>query len=35
MIIAVVGLIISSSVVVIVALLGMTALEKFINFLKE
>ena len=33
MIIAVVGLIISSSVVVIVALLGMTALEKFINFL--
>ncbi len=33
MIIAVVGLIISSSVVVIVALLGMTALEKFINLI--
>ena len=33
MIVAVIGLIISSTVVVIVALLGMTALEKFINLI--
>ena len=33
MIVAVIGLIVSSTVVVIVALLGMTALEKFINLI--